>query len=125
MTPDMLTILIPASEWLSANDRRHWAEKARRTKALRTRGFVIARASGLRGLGSTLVTAEVGYPRAGRADPANAAPTVKALLDGLVDAGVWRDDDSEHVVGPHFIRGPKSPTGHTVTFRFTDQEVAW
>jgi hypothetical protein len=51
-------------------------------------------------LGTTHVAAFIGYPRNGKADPANAAPTVKALIDGMVDAGVWPDDDSTYVIGP-------------------------
>lgn len=33
-----------------------------------------------------------------RRDPHNWAPTEKALVDGLVDAGVWPDDDERHVL---------------------------
>ena len=48
----------------------------------------------------------VGYPTARRADPPNSAPTVKALLDGAVDAGLLPDDDHRHVPRTSYERGP-------------------
>ena len=42
---------------------------------------------------SVLVT--VNPPTHGRFDPANLYPTVKALIDGMTDAGVWEDDNSK------------------------------
>ncbi|WP_130865831.1 RusA family crossover junction endodeoxyribonuclease [Acidipropionibacterium timonense] len=62
------------------------------------------------------VIATIGY-RPGRADPNNATPTLKAIIDGMTDAGVWPDDSSEYVLGPDPRRDPiPPPTGyHTVT----------
>lgn len=121
----MTLIRVPEELWMSANDRFHWTQRSTRTKALRGLGCLAARAAGLRDLGPTLVTAHIGYPRAGRADPANAYPTVKALIDGFVDAGVWSDDDHTHVIGPMFRRDKPSgaPGVHTIRFTFTAQEV--
>lgn len=121
-----LTIDVPPNEWLSANDRRgHWAAKAKRTKALRARGAWAARQQRLAVPTPVLVVADIGYPRNGKADPNNASPTVKAILDGLTDAGVWPDDDSEHVIGPLYRRGPKTGRQgwHTVTLTFTQQSI--
>ena len=124
-----LTIPIPPGEWISANDRMHWAEKAKRTKALRARGKAYARALGLHraGLEVVHVAAWIGYPRGGKADPANAGPTVKALIDGLTDAGVWPDDDSEHVIGPDYRRGPVTGRAgwHEVQLVLTPQGIPW
>lgn len=99
-----LEFRIHRDTWLSANDRHHWARKAQRTRDLRHLGGAIAKRDGLAGanLGRTQVFAHIGYPRAGKVDPANAYPTIKALIDGMVDAGVWADDDSDHIVGPDF-----------------------
>lgn len=121
-----LTFSIPAELWLSANQRMHWAPKAKSTRRLREMG----RAQGFRTRtfdGPTHVAAFIGYTRNGTADPANAAPTIKALIDGMTDAGVWPDDDSTHVIGPTYLRDPKSPTpGHyTVRLVLTPQEVPW
>lgn len=104
------TIEIPRALWLSANDRPHWRTRAKKTKGIRALGQESARAAGLAGrlLGPTLVTVWVSYPTARRADPSNALPVAKALVDGYVDAEVWADDDHEHVVGLNFMRGPKT-----------------
>jgi crossover junction endodeoxyribonuclease RusA len=42
-----------------------------------------------------------------RRDSDNPAPTVKAIVDGLVDAGVWPDDTPEWVetLGSRFAKG--------------------
>ena len=102
-----LTLDIPDPEWMSSNDRSHWRAKARKTAALRHRAGWAAKQLAPT-TGPVLVVAHIGYPRAGKADPGNAAPTVKAILDGLTDAGVWPDDDSTHVIGPDYRRDPET-----------------
>lgn len=122
-----LTLTIPKQLWLSANHRLHWAERARRTKSLRQMGYLTACAEKVPPMGLTAVTAFIAYPRNGKADPANSAPTVKALIDGMADAGVWPDDDSTHVLGPTFLRDPstKEPGIYRVRLVLVEQEVAW
>lgn len=121
-----LAFSIPNDLWLSANDRRHWADKAKRTRELRTLGKFQAEWEGVPLLGTTHVAAFIGYPRNAKADPSNAFPTVKALIDGMVDAGVWPDDDSTHVIGPTYLRGNKcDPNTHTVRLVLTPQEIPW
>ena len=46
-------------------------------------------------------------------------------MDGLTDAGIWEDDDSEHVVVVTFQRDPKKAPAKTHTLRLvlTDQAV--
>lgn len=107
MTGQSLIIPVPPGEWISANGRLHWAARARRTRRLRGRACWLARHHRLAPAGvQARVIATITYPRPGRADPANSAPTVKAIVDGLTDAGVWPDDDSRHVIGPDYRRGP-------------------
>ena len=121
-----LTFTIPPDLWLSANDRMHWAPKAKATAALRSMGTMTAYREKVRDLGPTHVAAFIGYLRNGRADPSNAAPTVKALIDGMTDAGVWPDDDSTHVIGPTYLRDPKTTNGaYSVRLVLTEQEVPW
>ena len=122
-----IIIPIPESEWISANMRPHWAAKARRSAALRQRGFWAAKRAKVERYQCLHVTAFVQYATAGRADPANAGPAVKALIDGLVDAGVLPDDDSAHLVGPDFRREPgRCQRGwHRVRLVLTDQEVTF
>ena len=86
-----ITLEIPDAVWLSANQRLHWAEKARRTRWVRA----TARAAALHlpKYSRVTITTWVGYPTSGRADPANCHPASKAAIDGLVDAGVLPDAD--------------------------------
>jgi hypothetical protein len=50
----------------------------------------------------------------GRRDPANWYPTFKAMLDGVVDAGVLEDDDHTRVDGPDMRLGWKVKQGQAV-----------
>lgn len=122
-----LTFTIPANLWLSANGTQPYRyDLARIKKALRLLGKATGQQSGLRDLGPTHVAAFIGYPRTGRADPANEAVT-KHLIDGLVDAGVWADDDHTHVIGPQFLRDSitGTPGVHSVRLVLTAQDVPW
>lgn len=92
-----LTIDVPAALLINANDREHWATKARKTAGVRT----MARfATGIRPalFGLVTLTVTITYPpRSRRRDASNLAPTVKALLDGIVDAGLLPDDNDKVV----------------------------
>ncbi len=101
-----IAIDVPAAAWQTSNQRLHWAVKARRTATVRMLARHAAR--GLPVVEHCRVTAAIGYPTASRADPSNAAPTVKACLDGITDAGGWADDDSEHVIAVTYTRGPET-----------------
>ena len=85
-------------EMLNANDRPHWAQKAKITAYLRQIGrlkvsegkypaYTKKRPCGL------VVT--IYAPTKRRMDPPNFYPTVKALVDGMTDAGLWTDDNHE------------------------------
>lgn len=115
---------VRADQWLTANGRYHWAKKAERTRSLRFQASVAGELCHEHYTRPVHVTAHIGYPTNGKADPANAAPTVKALIDGLVDAGVFVDDDHTHLIGPDYRRDTvKAPRGfHTV--RLVIEEVA-
>lgn len=119
MTSYTFTIRVHKAIWLTANQRLHWSTRMRRTRMLRAYAASEARIHGLAGrrLSPSIVTAMIGYPTNGRADPTNAEPAVKAIIDGLVDARVWDDDDHTHLPIVAFTRDPqKSPKGtHTVT----------
>lgn len=122
-----LTLTLHPAVWLTANQRLHWSTRMRRTRMLRAYAASEARIHGLAGrrLGPSVVTVVIGYPTTGRVDPTNAAPTVKAIVDGLVDARVWDDDDHRHIPSVAFTRNPnKAPKGtHTVTLIIQEQET--
>jgi crossover junction endodeoxyribonuclease RusA len=105
-TPDpprhyRLEIFRGGKKWITANHRSTWYARAAQTKAWREiaawrayrdlAGLQFARAH---------VVGELRFRSLRRRDPANWAPTAKAVLDGLVDAGLFPDDDDAHVVGP-------------------------
>lgn len=127
MTRHTLTIQVHQNLWLTANQRLHWSTRMRRTQMLRAYAASEARIHGLAGrrLGPCAVTTVISYPTTGRADPTNAAPTVKAIIDGLVDARVWEDDDHTHLPLVTFARNSdKTPKGtHTVTLIIREQET--
>jgi hypothetical protein len=87
----------------------HWGAKAQKVKAWRGAGY----RAGVReqlpvGLGRVQVDAFVRKPIANRFDPANWAPTAKAVLDGLVsDYGLTEDDNRHFVTGPFMHDGGK------------------
>src|SRR5690554_444740 len=104
------TIVIPATgEWLNANRRRnmHWSKDRELTGLWRTAAGWAAKASDVPALGPTRVVAQlrVVARRRSRIDPANYAPTAKACVDGLVDAGIWPDDSADWVEGPDMRLG--------------------
>lgn len=120
----ILAIDVPVTDWLSANHRRHWADTAGRTKRIRERAGWEARRQKLGVLQPPVkIVATIGYPARFRADPPNAAPTVKAIIDGLVDACTLPDDHSEIVTSTSFERGPTSPTPrhYHVTLTITNE----
>ncbi|MCL2089878.1 MAG: hypothetical protein FWH11_01410 [Micrococcales bacterium] len=89
---------------LTSNQRLCWQERARRTSDLRMTGVIYARRAmvPLDGPGFTRahLTVTFAWPDRRRRDPANWHPTLKALVDGSVDAGVLADDDGTRLVGP-------------------------
>lgn len=110
-----LTLTIPApAGWINTNARMHRMAKANLTKQWRMAGYVAAR-----GLGPIAppvrIVAHITKPRAGRYDPNNLADTTKAIVDGLVDAGLLEDDSFRHVIGPDHRHGGKGPAAITLT----------
>jgi len=120
-----LIVAVDQSQWMSSNDREHRQVVRRKTAEVREMAGWVAKAARLPRFEAVHVCAFIQYPTARKADPPNAWPTVKAILDGLTDAGVWDDDDSTHVVATEFRRDPaKSPAGtYRVRLVLTDQAV--
>lgn len=77
------TIVVPVSdaEWMSSNDRRHWAATAKRTRALRTKSALLARTlTPVKGV--ALVTAFIAYPRGGQQHRKIEPREILTLLEG-------------------------------------------
>ena len=96
----MTTISFPQpAPLMSLNDRQHWAARAELTRRWRTAAYyaTVAALPGKRDHGPTIVTVELPVRDSRRRDPSNYVATVKPIVDGLVDAGVWPDDDGSWV----------------------------
>lgn len=89
-----------ASPPLTANQRLHWARKARLTSDVRSAAYLAFLAkwadNGEYGRVEVNLTWFVKDKR--RRDVDNIVPTLKALCDGLVDAGIVPDDTPEYMV---------------------------
>jgi len=104
---------------LSSNQRLHWATRAARVKALREWAGWEVRRQGVVRVERAVVAVWV-HPgvRTSRIDPPNYADTVKALIDGVVDAGVLADDTGKHVTAVTYREGVRWPrTGVEVLFK--------
>ena len=100
------TLPILRANLLTANDKPHWARKAALTKQLRWWGYLLGcEGQGVARLHLTRarVEFEFAYPDRRRRDRSNLAPTVKALMDGLIDAGLLPDDADRFLDGPHTV----------------------
>nr|DAX87717.1 MAG TPA: Endodeoxyribonuclease RusA [Caudoviricetes sp.] len=100
---ETLYLVIPKSQWITANLRLHPMARAKRVRALRKRTAIEARKDKdaiFSFDGKVRITAKIYARSARRFDPNNAADTTKAMVDGLRDAGVLVDDDHTHVIGP-------------------------
>ncbi|MFF7534906.1 hypothetical protein ACFZB2_38340 [Streptomyces bobili] len=119
--PGPFVIALPAGmDLLNSNQRLHRQQQARLIAKLRDTAFETVSESP--SLMDALAAAKPGplfqrahilgvlHPRSKtRCDPANWYPSFKAAVDGLVDAGLFEDDDHTRVVGPDMR------LGHVVT----------
>ena len=94
-----LTFDLHRSALLSSNDRIYHFEAGRRSRDLRDMAHWRARRSGdYRTIVQRVaIVATVARPTRRRADAPNPAPTIKALVDGLVDSGLLADDADRYV----------------------------
>jgi crossover junction endodeoxyribonuclease RusA len=107
----------PRQELLNANQRLHYKPKGRITRQLRGDAFKLAKHHKVPRLKRAQVVCFYDPPTRGRSaakDVHNLYPTGKALVDGLVDAGVLEDDRDEFLVGPDMRPGTPYPGGRIV-----------
>lgn len=76
----------------------HWSRKNRLVDPWKEAGRWYAVAARLKNVGPMVVTVTIPFTTGRRRDPHNYTGTVvKALIDGMVRAGVWPDDNPEFV----------------------------
>jgi crossover junction endodeoxyribonuclease RusA len=108
------TVELPAGmQLINANDRLHWAVKARLTKTIRDAAHICTRQAKV----PRLERARVDFilhpgPQSRNRDRLNWAPTAKAAIDGaILDAGVLLDDSDRYLDGPNIrISDPRPKT---------------
>lgn len=112
------SLTVTGREWLNANDRGGWQRRHRLSREWRNSSAWVARAVRLPTVARVHITATAVVRDGRRRDPANLAPTAKAVVDGLVDAGLIQDDDSKHLDGPDMrVRVDPSVAGPTLELR--------
>ncbi|RYE40901.1 MAG: hypothetical protein EOP24_39035 [Hyphomicrobiales bacterium] len=103
--------------FVSQNHRLHFRAKADKVAELRLLGRAIGSCHD-RVQTPCHMAVEIGWPDNRLRDRSNAAPTVKALLDGLVDAGVLCHDDDRHILSElttSHVEGDKGRIHLTIT----------
>lgn len=118
MTTHVLTVEVAASQIITSNNERgHWANRSGIKKTLRRDAELLARAARLpKGLQRVHVVVHIDYPDRRKRDAHNLMPTIKPIIDGLVDAGVLVDDSDTHLIGPDL-----RPTGNVVKSKYVFQ----
>lgn len=102
------TVTIPAPAiWLNANQRTDLRRQTPDRRAWRDAGRVYALQAKLPKLQRAHLLAELRFADARRRDVHNLYPTIKALVDGLIDYGLLPDDSHEYLVGPDLRYGPR------------------
>lgn len=82
---------------LNANQRLGYREKARIVAEVRRSVGFLAKYRQIPRCQRITVQLHYAPGRRGKRDPMNLTPASKPCIDGLVDAGIVIDDDSEHV----------------------------
>jgi hypothetical protein len=119
------------AEWrMSMNDRYATVqigkkqiepEKLNRTRFWRARAHSAARNTPL--VPWARVCVFYRFPTNHRREVANLQPTSKAIIDGLVDAGVVPDDNDNHIVGPDNRREPVNGPHKVIVRIFVRHDV--
>jgi hypothetical protein len=93
-----LTFYPPTKPWsLNAERTKHWSWRSKQVRTWRETAYFQALQIHAGELPPSQIHVSLPFDRGGRRDPSNYLPPVKALVDGLVDAGWFVDDDAKHV----------------------------
>lgn len=95
-------------QMLNSNDRLHFKQQAKITKMLRYLARSDIRAEDKNAFSEEKpceVVVTIYSPTRRRLDPPNFYPTVKALIDGYTDGGLWKDDNYKIIRRLSFVYG--------------------
>lgn len=97
MSDTVIHLAISRDVLLTSNQRKHWAEKARHTRAIRDMAWVLAKQQKVRLMPAATLEVVAKWGDRRPRDAANIEPTAKAAIDGCVDAGLLKDDSQHHL----------------------------
>ena len=117
-----VTIDIPRAMALTSNQpHSNYGAVARKKAALRSLAAVRCGQGRAVFLDRVRCVVNITWPDNRRRDAHNLMPTLKACVDGFVDAGLLEDDDDRHLIGPDLrvseLRCEKG-LACSLTFRF-------
>jgi len=122
----VISLAISRDVLLTSNMRPHWAEKARKTRAIRDMAHVWARHYRPAKMQSATCVVEVQWPDNRHRDAANLEPTAKAAIDGIVgDYGLLPSDSDQHLKKVTFTASDERTTlpGVAAFLTFTFEPV--
>lgn len=112
MSVQTWTLTIPApAPWLNANQRTDLRRQTPDRRAWRDAAHTWAMKDRLPKLRHARIVAELHFRDNRRRDPHNYYPTIKAVVDGLVDYGLLPDDSSQYLIGPDLRMGEPLANG--------------
>lgn len=119
MMAGTITVVVPKGLLMSLNDRKHWRATLDTKAALRQLGVLAGRAARLE-FDRARLTVLFHWPDRRIRDRHNYFPTIKHVLDGIVDAGVLPDDSDKYLDGPIPKTAPygQCPPGQAVQLDF-------
>lgn len=104
-----ITFPTPWEPWSINQERtKHWSWRAKRAADFRLCAMAAAREQDIPAQPPSMIEVTLPFDRASnRRDPSNYFPAAKAIVDGLVDAGLWEDDTAEFVsvAEPVLVKG--------------------
>jgi crossover junction endodeoxyribonuclease RusA len=109
---------------LRENDRLHWAKRARLTAQIRRDTAWAVRAAKVPRMDRAVITLHWQPAVRRRRDVLGASPTLKAAVDGVVDAGVLADDDATRCVPGCCLHDPRKGEPGRVWLTIIDAKAA-
>lgn len=107
---------------LNANIKYHYLDKGNRARKVRE----LAKSTGENlniKFNKFKITVYVCPPTRRRMDPPNLYPTLKPIIDGLTDAGLWEDDDYTRLIEVSFRYGGLSGVKSEYILKLDIEEV--
>lgn len=97
-TEDTILLVLPECHaGLNAHNKGHWSKKQILVKALRWKAKTRAQSCQVKAWEAATIEYRFFFPDAIRRDQANAIQSQKPAIDGIVDSGLLRYDDWQHL----------------------------